>query len=471
MSLLLEPERIAAVSGFGFRSAADGYRYRPTDIDEIRAVFDLARKSGRQIVLRGAGRSYGDASVGNEDLILDISRMNRILAWNAESGVIHCQAGTTIEGLWRATLEDGYWPPVVSGTMFPTLAGALAMNIHGKNNFCTGTLGEHVLELEVLFPTGELTVLTPEDCRFYDVVSGAGLLGVIVSVKLQMKKVHGGNLRVLAIAAENLSAQLEILRSHETTSDYMVGWVDCFARGKQLGRGQIHVARYDSDSRGYQPSCLPENQDLPDTLFGFLPKARLWRTLRHFNNRPGMRLINAAKFLASSTIGNRKEHYEGLVGFSFLLDYVPNWRNAYLPGGFIQYQSFLPKETAERVFSEQLRMQQDAKLESFLGVLKRHRPDRREFLFSHAVDGYSLALDFKVTAKNWPRLLSLAHQMNDHVIAAGGRFYFAKDSTLRPQDVSVDRRERFRQIKTEVDPEGLLTSNLARRLQLIDKQA
>jgi decaprenylphospho-beta-D-ribofuranose 2-oxidase len=463
---LLPLERMAHLSGYGFRSSADAYLYRPTNVEELRELLRVAQDSGRQIVLRGAGRSYGDAAVGNEDIVVDITRMNRILSWDKTTGLIDCEAGVTIEGLWRSTLEDGYWPPIVSGTMFPTLAGALAMNIHGKNNFCAGTLGEHVAELDVLFPNGEFRTLSPSDDLFFSVISSAGLLGIITRVKLKMKKVDSGNLHVLAIGCRNWDEQFETLERFEPDADYMVSWIDCFAGGSRSGRGQIHIAWYGQGGRQFSSTLRPENQDLPDTLMGVVPKSRMWRILRYFNNRPGMRLINWAKYMASSTIGQRKAHHEGLVGFSFLLDYVPNWRNAYLPGGFIQYQSFVPRDKAREVFARQIQMQQEAKLEAFLGVLKRHRPDRREFLFSHALNGYSLALDFKVTEKTWPRLQQLCHDMNEVVRDAGGRFYFAKDSTLRRSDLEPSKVLEYRRLKAALDPDGVLSSNLARRLEL-----
>jgi decaprenylphospho-beta-D-ribofuranose 2-oxidase len=206
---------------------------------------------------------------------------------------------------------------------------------------------------------------------------------------------------------------------------------------------------------------------LPALILGIFPKSLVWKVLKRLCNRPGMRLLNAAKQFASSTIGNNKMQDQILVAFSFLLDYVPDWRRAYEPGGFIQYQTFVPKEHAKAVFAQQIRLQQEYKLESFLGVLKRHRPDR--FLFSHAVDGYSLALDFKVTEKNKAKLWELAHKMNDLTLKHGGRFYFAKDSTLRSEDAEQylgDALHKFRVFKSEYDPEGLLSSDLARRLKL-----
>jgi len=465
----LPPERIARLTGYGFTAAADGYLYRPTSVDEIREVLALARECGRKVTLRGAGRSYGDANVGAECVVIDVSRFRQILSWDPATGEIDCESGVTIEDLWRHVLEDGYWPPVVSGTMFPTLAGALGMNIHGKNNFCAGTLGEHVLEMDVVLANGELITLAPRSELFFAVISGFGSLGVITRVKMKMKKVHSGDLRVLALAPASWDEEFSIFEEFEHQSDYMVTWIDCFGRGKHAGRGAFHVAWYDSGGpTGFDATLRPEHQDLPDTIMGVVPKSMVWRVLKMFCNRTGMHLMNWAKYKAGRVLGNGKNHLQSLVAFSFLLDYVPNWRNAYLPGGFIQYQSFVPKEKAREVFAKQVELQQKAHLESYLAVMKRHRPDK--FLFSHAVDGYSLALDFKVTRRNRARLTKLCHDMNDLVLAAGGRFYFAKDSTLRPSDVRAymgdEALAKYRAIKQSLDPDGLFTSDLMRRLEL-----
>lgn len=467
-ALPLEPERIARITGYGMASEADGYLFRPTSTAEVWRAFAQARTAGRKVVLRGAGRSYGDAALGAECVTVDVGRMRSILSWDPATGVLEAEAGATVADLWKHTLEDGYWPPVVSGTMFPTLAGALAMNIHGKNNFRAGTLGEHVLELEVLTPRGDLLRLTPADEEFYAVISGAGLLGAITRVKLQMKRVYSGDLRVLPLSCRNWEEQFAVFEEFEPHADYMVSWVDCFGGGAGSGRGLFHAAWYEDEPVARPSTLRLDQQELPDTIVGLIPKSMVWRGLKLLNHQPGMHLINWAKYQASRYLGDGKAHHQSLVGFSFLLDYVPNWRWAYLPDGFIQYQTFVPKEQARRVFARQVELQREAGLVSFLGVLKRHRPDR--FLFSHAVDGYSLALDFKVTRSSWPRLRELCHRMNDLVLEAGGRFYLAKDSTLRPADLRAylgrETLDRFHGLKASWDPEGLLTSALAERLEL-----
>lgn len=456
-------DRIARQAGYGMAVWGDGYVFRPKTVEETLGVFETARSLGRRVVLRGSGRSYGDAALLSEELVLDIREMNQIVEWDPSTGVIKAEGGFTIEDLWRTALPDGWWPPVVSGTMFPTLAGALAMNIHGKNNFKAGTLGEHVLSLEVVTPNGQVLHIERDNPLMQAFVSSAGLLGVITKVRLQMHKVGAGMLRVRAVSAANWDEQFAAFdRLLGESPDYLVSWVDCFARGGSTGRGLLHAAWYDPTAPA------PSSYDLPSRIMGLVPKSQVWRILRLFNNRLGMRLLNSAKQLSAKLSGNGKEHRQSLVEFSFLLDYVPDWRKAYLPGGFIQYQSFVPKEHGPRVFAKQVQLQQEAGLESFLGVLKRHRPD--PFMFSHAVDGYSLAFDFKVTTENRERLFELCHRMNDLVLEAGGRFYFAKDATLRPADVEAFLGEEaldcYRQLKARFDPEAILDSGLARRVGL-----
>jgi decaprenylphospho-beta-D-ribofuranose 2-oxidase len=446
--------------------SADGYCFRPVTESQVRDVVMLAGRTGRRVTLRGSGNSYGDANIGAESLILDCSRMNRILDWNPSTGIIEVEAGVTVEGLWRHCLDDGYWPPVVSGTMFPTVGGALGMNIHGKNNSHAGPLGDHVLELRVMDGKGEVRKLGPDSEMFRAVIGGAGLFGVILTAKLQMRPVVSGNLRVLEITNPDLHDHFVQFEHFRESADYMVSWVDCFARGARLGRGQMHIAWYGATPD--KASLSARAQDLPDTILGFFPKTVVWRILRRFNNRLGMRLINWAKYCASAALHDGKTVTQGLVAFSFLLDYVPNWRQAYSPGGFIQYQTFVPKENAERVFRRQLELQHQAGVVSFLGVMKRHRPDK--FLLSHAVDGFSLALDFKVTPKTWPKIQALAHQMNDVTLDGGGRFYFAKDCTLRPEDARAylgeDTLASFRRLRAEADPDRVFTTQLAKRLEL-----
>lgn len=470
MSTFPDFDRLTALTGFGRAVRSTSYLYRPTHGEQIADLFRLATERGLSIAPRGAGRSYGDAALNAGQIVLDLQRMNRVLAWDPATGVVTVEPGVTIEQLWQLILEDGWWPPVVPGTMRPTLGGCLGMNIHGKNNYHTGPIGEHVLAFEALLPTGELVRCTPADQPdlFHGLISSAGLLGVFTSITLQMKRIYSGDLAVEAWAAPSLAAMLaDIDRCRE--EDYIVGWVDGTQPGAGLGRGQIHTARYLAPGEDPHPAhtLSLDYQGLPDTLFGLVPKSIIWRFMGLGLNPLGIAFANFGKYLVSRTLSHHHPYRQGLVAFNFLLDYVPNWQRGYRHG-LLQYQSFIPFAHAADVYRGILSLAQRRGHTSFVNVLKRHRPDR--FLFSHAVDGYSLAIDFVVPGSPRARaeFQQMTHTFDQLVLDAGGRFYFAKDSTLTPYAAARYLGEgtlaRFAALKARCDPANLLQTELYRRL-------
>lgn len=465
----LPHDRLEPVDGWGMAVHSAGYVFRPSTLEGVHDTLRLAETCDRPLVVRGAGRSYGDASLLPEAIVLDLSRFNRILNWDPAGGTITTEAGVTIAQLWQYVLGDGWWPPVVPGTMHPTLGGALGANIHGKNAFKVGPIGEHVASFKLLTPGGALLTCNPNENAdvFFAAIGGFGLLGIIVEVTLRLKQVHSGLLEVTPYRCASLAEMLRLMLERASQSDYIVGWIDGFAKGSIAGRGIVHEARYlrpDEDPNPAQTLRL-ESQALPDTFFGFIPKSMLWHGLRLFLHNPGMRFLNGCKYRAGA-LGEGKPYRQSHAGFHFLLDYVPHWKNAYLPGGLIQFQSFIPKERAWDVFAGQIDAAQRAGLPPYLGVLKRHRSDI--FLLSHGVDGFSLALDFRVTAQNRNRLWKLTAELAQGVVAAGGRFYLAKDATLSPEvfraSLPAGMLERFQDLKRRLDPAMRLKSQLSRRL-------
>ena len=461
------PRRV--LDGFG-RSVVASCRFvAPRSVDELSDVVAKARREGLTVAFRGSGRSYGDASLNASGLVIDTTALDRVERWEPSTGVLEAGPGLTIEGLWRRTIEDGYWPHVVPGTMRPTMAGCISMNIHGKNNFKAGPFGDHVLGLELMTPSGDRMWCSRDENSevFHAVIGGLGMLGAVTRVKLKLKKVQSGRMRILPISSANLDEMFAQFREHLPHSDYLVGWVDCLSGGSGIGRGEIHRANYlsaDEDPMG-QDGFHVESQGLPSTILG-VSKGVLWRFMQPALNNLGVRFVNSAKYYMAK-LGAGRTYLQSHVGFAFLLDYVPNWRLAYGDGGFIQYQVFVPDQTAAECMKAVLRTSQEAGLPPYLGVLKRPRPDA--FLLSHALDGWSMAMDFRVTASNRDRLWKLTERLTAIVLEAGGRFYFAKDAVLRPDEVvrayGAEKFEKFAAIKQQLDPENLLQSDLWRRVR------
>jgi decaprenylphospho-beta-D-ribofuranose 2-oxidase len=465
----LPADRLERVAGWGGAGRSLAYVYRPSTVAGLRRLFELARRSGRAVGFRGTGNSYGDAAMNRENIVLDMSRLNRILEWDPENGRIRVEAGVTIQQLWQYILGDGWWPPIVPGTMRPTIGGCAAMNVHGKNAWKLGPVGDHIEEFDMMLPNGEIIRCSREQNSdiFHAAIGGFGMLGCFTSLTLQMKRIYSGLLTVDAIASRSLSQMMAQFDEHLPSSDYLVGWIDALAGGRGQGRGQIHKATYllpGDDSNPNQTLRL-ENQNLPDTLLGFVPRSIMWLFMRPFMNNTGVRFVNLGKYYAS-LLADGKRCVQTHAAFHFLLDYVPNWKFAYGPGGLVQYQSFIPAAKALDAFSEMLALCRQRGLPNYLSVLKRHRPD--DFLLTHGLDGYSLAMDFRVTPSRRPKLVQLAAELDEIVLQAGGRFYFAKDSLLRPQVAAAylgaETIDQFRHLKHRCDPENLLQTDLWRRL-------
>jgi decaprenylphospho-beta-D-ribofuranose 2-oxidase len=451
------------LENFGHSLRSPAYVIKARSSDEIREAFRQAKQLGLTIAARGNGRSYNDASLNSGGIVLDTTGMNQITKWDPLKGIVTCEPGVTLQQLWQKALPDGWWLPVVSGTMFTTMGGCLSTNVHGKNNFHMGPTGEHVLEFTAILPTGARVTCSPKvnGDLFYAMISGMGMLGVFISVKLQMKKVYSGLLTVDAWPTHTLKEQLASLQENAPKYDYIVGWLDAIT----IGRGQIHAAKHlaPGEDPHFQTTTNVKYQDLPPRFFGVIPKSKLHYFMRPFWNNLGMWAVNTGRYVTGLRRHSFQQPYSA---YSFYFDYVPNWELAYGRGGLVQYQSFLPKETALPAWTEILAIARKRGLPSYLGVTKRHRPDK--FLLSHGVDGFSLALDFKVTDRNRAGLRAMFQDFDRIVLEAGGRFYFAKNSETTAETAlkfyGKDTVAKFKRLKKRCDPNGLLESDLYRRV-------
>ena len=458
--------------GFGMSVGGRAKVMRPTSADQLVDVFGATQRDGSSIALRGAGCSYGDASTNNNGRVLDMTAMNRILSFDAQTGIAICEPGVTVRDLWRRSVSSGYWPQVVSGTMDVSMGGAAAMNIHGKNNYALGSFGEGIRSFELVSAGGQLVQCSreTEPELFHAAIGGFGMLGCMTKIEIQTKRVNSGRLRVYGIVARDLEHNLEIIDDMCGEADYLVSWLDLHAKGKSLGRGLMH--RADQMKPGEDPEGLryfdPSLQDVPPNLFGVIPKAWLWPGMWCAVHMRQVALVNWLKFQAGFREQKQSPYLQTHGAFHFLLDYVPRWQWMTKPGGLIQFQPFVPKEEAARVLRLLIEMCHKSGHLPYLGVLKKHKPD--PFLMTHAVDGFSLAMDIPVSKNRRRResLWSLCRKMVEVVLDAGGRFYYAKDAVLLESSFTrmhgEDAAQKFRSLKEKWDPQRLLQTDLSRRM-------
>ncbi len=105
------------------------------------------REGETQRIARGLGRSYGDAALA--DSVIDTRRLDHLISFDRDSGELHCQAGVSLAQLLQHFMPLGWLPPVLPGTRFVSVGGAIASDVHGKNHHRDGSFSDWVVDLHI----------------------------------------------------------------------------------------------------------------------------------------------------------------------------------------------------------------------------------------------------------------------------------------------------------------------------------
>jgi FAD/FMN-containing dehydrogenase len=314
-------------------------------------------------------------------------------------------------------MPRGWFPPVVPGTRWVSIGGAIANDIHGKNHHREGTFGRHVVRFELLRSSGERLLCSPTENAglFRATIGGLGLTGVILWAELRLRRVAGAGIRQERVRFGSLD-QFFDLAEEDARFEYTVAWVDCLARGKSLGRG-LYLRGDHTTWDGEQPDPLAEARlavpcNAPEILL----------------NRATLRAFNQAYYHRQT-----RRSSEGIISFLpffFPLDGVGDWSRLYGRRGFLQYQCVVPDEPGGGATRTILRRISESDQPAALTVLKRFGSSTSPGLLSFPRPGLTLAVDFAFRGESTLRLLEAL----DAVVGdSGGAVYPAKDARMSRQ--------------------------------------
>lgn len=383
------------------------------EADRLRAVL----KSVDHAIPRGKGRCYGDSALAPH--IISTLRYNKILAFDEETGIIQCQSGVTLAELLDIFMPRGWFLPVTPGTKFITVGGAIASDVHGKNQHKKGNFSNHVLDLDLMLADGSIVRCSPAENAdlFWATNGGMGLTGIILRATFRLIRIETAYIRQETIRAGNLDEMMDLFEQSEPWT-YSMAWLDCLTRGRQLGRGILmrgEFARPDELPRAAQRNApLRPRPKLKLTVPFNFPSFSL--------NKLTVKAFNALYFYRHP---NRTVH--AIVDydrFFYPLDAINHWNRIYGKRGFTQYQFVLPKAQSRAGLTDILNRIAGRGLGSFLAVLKLF--GQQEGLISFPMEGYTLALDFPITAG----LFDFLRELDQVVLDFGGRVYLTKDVRL-----------------------------------------
>jgi FAD/FMN-containing dehydrogenase len=394
----------------------------------------------------GLGRSYGDVCLNDRGTLLWTRGLDRFVALEVEGARLTCEAGASLASILDLVERHGLGLPVVPGTRFVTVGGAIANDVHGKNHHREGTFGRHVLELELLRADGERVVCSPtvRPELFAATVGGLGLTGLILRATLRLRRQRSRRVDAESVPIRDLREFFALSQESDDRFEYTVAWIDCLAGGVRIGRGIFHRGNVADEEappagrRGLHPSVPFE-----------LPVTPL--------NRLTVKAFNAAYAL-------RHGHLRGLHRidrdpFFFPLDGVGHWNRIYGRRGFFQFQCQLPPAAAEPALREILGAVAVSGEGSFLAVLKNFGSAPSPGLLSFPRAGATLALDFPNRGARTALLMARLHAV---VAAHAGRIYPAKDAHMSRPQFAAQFAAALPAFRQQRDPE--FSSSLWRRL-------
>jgi len=399
--------------------------------ETVERLRSCQKKAGDYIVY-AMGRSYGDSAL-NERVILT-RRFNKILGFDPREGIVTCESGVTLSELIEVFLPRGWFLSVTPGTKFITAGGAVASDVHGKNHHKAGCFSECVRSFDLMLPDGEVVHCSREENQdlFLATCGGMGLTGVILTVSFGLQPVRSAYIRETVIRCRNLK-EIFSLFEEKTGVTYSVAWIDCLAKGENIGRSVLMLGEHAESGRLNPPSIKPCSVPFD------MPGACL--------NKYSVSLFNQLYYYKSPSFVEGR--LVPLDTFFYPLDKISQWNRIYGRRGFTQYQLVLPMEASYEGLKIMLERIASSGLGSFLGVLKLFGPQNENYL-SFPMEGYTLALDFKLQSALFPLLDELDRIVLDH----GGRLYLTKDVRMT-RDVFIKGYPRWREFAELREKRGM----------------
>ena len=282
-----------------------------------------------------------------------------------------------------------------------------------------------------------------------------GLTGIILTARIRLMAVESAYITTDYTQCTHLDQALEAMAATDEDYQYSVAWVDCLAGGKNLGRSVLMQGNHTPAA-----ALSGHHAAAPFAVKDALPKVVPFNCPSFVLNPLSIQAFNTLFYATHRTRTAKVVDYDQ---YFYPLDAINHWNRLYGKRGFAQFQATLPFESKQGLVTILERLAKSRRA-SFLAVLKTFG-EQNPGLLSHPMKGYTLTLDLP----NHPGLTPFLHALDKILLDQGGRLYLAKDAVSSPESIAAmyPRLDEFKAIQKRLDPQGILSSSMARRLGLV----
>jgi len=501
---------IQQVRGFGRYATGTSEIYWPTNEDEVSQVFDLARKAGKRIAIRGGGHSFNGQALHNRDTASQIILSSEAFAPHriefdpTNPNIVTLGSGVPWSRFVRKAIQrarESHAPIRIPGSLQTggqaTVAGTMA---GGCLSRFSGTVGKEscwIRSFRILTPGSTLPVFASEDTNkdlFYAVIGGHGYLGFVTEVTYYVAALDGSRARTEVTTFTSfydlVEKQLELIRHEAPAMAVAASAVTGNVAGSQgatVPFPRMEFAR--AVSSAWAPSPFSRNpaaiegvvfnsyyaEPSKPKLPGFPLYQNLDSTFRYLIELAARHpvldsLIDLALYAYVHLFRNFENNIED---FLFFMDGDASARTRFEkahPGELfpIVQQTYVIPIDAAACFAE-----------NCMRKIRRRglRPTECDMLFvakdrgllsaNYDLDGFAVSFAFEPIASNGDppaEVVALLRELSVDCLNARGRIHLPKNSYIEKQvfrSMFHGQIQRFEQIKRQHDPELLLQNQFS----------
>lgn len=446
----VKPKTIKYYSRFNINDKKNkAHHIYPKNITELKKIFKYAKTKKQKILCVGNSKSWFDTVSNRHGIIINLKKFNRQIKLNRSKNLC-VSSNVTLEEIYQFLNPLNLTLYNLPGYLNITVGGCISNNVHGKDSFKFGTFAENIIDFTILLPNGKIKKCSKMINKeiFYAAIGGLGLIGIILNVKLNVKKITP------YVITENHKCKdykqlIDVIYQDKDKYDYIYSWVDTVR-----GRGIVFKSKHiNLNSTEFKKNKIKKNlNNLKHLIIKFF--------LSQIMKRDFMSFLNYIFFIINKRFSKKIENIKDIVELSKVN--AIDLPNLIYPNSFVEIQFIIPKKKI-RILKNFLKLLKKENLSALITGIKIHKKSIGYLTF--ADEGISISINI-ICNYNDKDKISKIKKINNYIIKNKLKIYLAKDFFLDKSDINLiyPNFKKFLNVKKKFDKQDLLYSDFLRRI-------
>jgi hypothetical protein len=431
--------------------------YQPKKIYDIFKIIDFAKKKNIKLLCLGTSLSWYDTIQNKENIIIKLDRFKKKLVIDEVSCTLLATSNYKIKDLNNKLLKRNLALHSVPGSDDVTLGGCISHDVHGKDSFKYGNFSENIIEITFINSEKKIISVSKEKnfSLFKAICGGIGLLGIIIEVKIKLKKVSS-IYKTEVIKCRNYLEIYKTLYKNISKYEYIYAWLDCSAKKSSLGRGIVFKSKESNEN-----FSIKKNNNL--FFFCDLIKKFQYIIFNFLLKKNYIQLINSIFWYTTK----KKIKYQTYNEINYPIKYNNiDIKKAISPYSFREIQIILRKNTLPRDLYKFLIKCHDLNLIGFMVGIKIHKKNNNYISFND--EGISININQVLYKNKQTEILSKLKILNNFCIKNKYKIYICKDFLLNKKQIYkiYPKIKKFLFYKKRIDPYNIFRSDFSKRCEL-----